>query len=155
MVAPAVIALLAVTAFPLLYNLWDSFHTDHLINPAAGHGFSGVHNYTELFNEPGFTSDFVHTIFFTAVSVGIEMGVGLAIAIVISKPFRGRGLARAAILAPWAVPTVVSAILWKTMVDPQSGFGDYLLRSFHLPGSGITWSAQTWTSWVVVIVSDA
>jgi ABC-type sugar transport system permease subunit len=155
LVAPALVALLAVTAFPLVYNLWNSVHTDQLTNPAAGHGFSGVHNYAELFNEPGFTSDFVHTIFFTAVSVGIEMAVGLAIAIVISRPFRGRGLVRAAILVPWAVPTVVSAMLWKTMVDPQSGFVNYILRIFHLPGSGITWSAQTWTSWAVVIVSDA
>jgi len=87
--------------------------------------------------------------------VAIEIVIGLGIAIVISKAFRGRGLVRAAILVPWAVPTVVSAMLWKTMVDPQSGFVNYLLKTFHLPGSGITWSAETWTSWAVIIVSDA
>jgi ABC-type sugar transport system permease subunit len=155
LVAPAVVALLAVTAFPLIYNLWNSFHTEQLANPGAGHGFSGLHNYAELFNEPGFTADFVHTIFFTAVSVAIEMCIGLAIAVVISKPYRGRGFVRAAILVPWAVPTVVSAMLWKTMVDPESGFVNYLLRTLHLPGSGVTWSAETWSSWAVIIVSDA
>ena len=155
LVAPAIIALLAVTAFPLVYNLWNSVHTDQLANPGAGHGFSGLHNYAELFNEPGFTADFVHTAFFTVVSVAIEICIGLAIAVVISKPYRGRGFVRAAILIPWAVPTVVSAMLWKTMVDPQSGFVNYLLRTLHLPGSGITWSAETWSSWAVIIVSDA
>ncbi len=155
LVAPAVIALLAVTAFPLVYNLWNSVHTDQLANPGAGHGFSGLHNYAELFNEPGFTSDFVHTAFFTFVSVAIEISIGLAIAIVISKPYKGRGFVRAAILVPWAVPTVVSAMLWKTMVDPQSGFVNYLLRTLHLPGLGITWSAETSSSWAVTIVSDA
>jgi multiple sugar transport system permease protein len=155
LVAPAVVALLAVTAFPLAYNIWNSFHTVQLANPSAGHGFSGLQNYRELFNEPGFTSDFVHTIFFTVVSVAIEVAIGLGIAVVISKPFRGRGLVRAAMLVPWAVPTVVSAMLWKTMVDPSSGFVNYLLKTLHLPGSSITWSAETWTSWVVIIVSDA
>jgi trehalose/maltose transport system permease protein len=155
LIAPAVIALGAVTIFPLVYNAWNSVHNDQLANPAAGHGWSGLQNYRELFTEPGFTADLVHTLFFTVVSVGIEMCLGLAIAVVISKPFRGRGLVRAAILIPWAVPTVVSAMLWKTMVDPQSGFVNYLLRTLHLPGAGIAWSAQTWTSWAVVIVSDA
>ncbi|MCU1491088.1 MAG: transporter permease, partial [Acidimicrobiaceae bacterium] len=154
LIAPALIALLAVTAFPLVYNLWNSFHTDQLANPGAGKGFSGVHNYNELFSEPGFTSDLGHTVFFTAVSVIIEVCVGLALAVVISKPFRGRGFVRAAILVPWAVPTVVSAMLWKTMVDPQSGFVNYLLRIFHLPGSHVTWSASAGSSWAVIIASD-
>ena len=155
LIAPAIIALSLVTLFPLIYNLWNSFHTDQLANPAAGKGFSGLQNYRELFNQPGFTADFVHTAFFTVVSVGIEICLGLAIAVVISKPYRGRGFVRAAILVPWAVPTVVSAMLWKTMVDPQSGFVNYLLKTFHLPGASLAWSAQTWSSWAVVIVSDA
>ena len=155
LIAPAIIALSLVTVFPLIYNLWNSFHTDQLANPAAGKGFSGLQNYRELFSQPGFTADFVHTAFFTVVSVGIEMCLGLAIAVVISKPYRGRGFVRAAILVPWAVPTVVSAMLWKTMVDPQSGFVNYLLKTFHLPGANLAWSAQTWSSWAVVIVSDA
>ena len=154
-IAPAIIALSLVTVFPLIYNLWNSFHTDQLANPAAGKGFSGLQNYRELFSQPGFTADFVHTAFFTVVSVGIEMCLGLAIAVVISKPYRGRGFVRAAILVPWAVPTVVSAMLWKTMGDPQSGFVNYLLKTFHLPGANLAWSAQTWSSWAVVIVSDA
>ena len=155
LLAPAVLALAAVTLFPLAYNLWNSFHVDQLANPSAGNEFSGLQNYRALFNEPGFSADLAHTLFFTAVSVGIEMCLGLAIAVVISKPFKGRGLVRAAILVPWAVPTVVSAMLWKTMVDPQSGFVNYLLGVLHLPGAGIAWSAQTWTSWAVVIVADA
>jgi ABC-type sugar transport system permease subunit len=155
LIAPAIIALSLVTVFPLIYNLWNSFHTDQLANPAAGNGFSGLQNYRELFSQPGFTADFVHTAFFTVVSVAIEISLGLAIAVVISKPYRGRGFVRAAILVPWAVPTVVSAMLWKTMVDPQSGFVDYLLKTFHLPGANLAWSAHTWSSWAVVIVSDA
>ena len=155
LIAPAVIALLAITGYPLLYNLWNSFHTVQLADPAAGRGFSGFRNYTELFSEPGFTADLWHTLLFTIISVTAELVVGLALAVVLNKRFTGRGLVRAAILVPWAVPTVVSAMLWKTMVDPQAGLINYLLRALHLPGAGITWSANAWASWVVVICSDA
>jgi trehalose/maltose transport system permease protein len=155
LVAPAIIALLAITGFPLVYNLWNSFHTVQLADPAAGHGFSGITNYKELFDEPGFTADLGHTILFTVVSVVFEVVVGLALAVVLNKRFRGRGIVRAAILIPWAVPTVVSAMLWKTMVDPQDGLVNYVLRSLHLPGAGITWSANTWASWAVVVAADA
>jgi ABC-type sugar transport system permease subunit len=155
LVAPAVIALLAITGFPLVYNVWNSFHTVQLADPAAGHGFSGVQNYKEMFTQPGFVADLGHTVLFTVVSVAIELVVGLALAVVLNKSFRGRGLVRAAILVPWAVPTVVSAMLWKTMVDPQAGLINYILRSLHLPGANVTWSASTWASWGVVIAADA
>lgn len=155
LVAPAVIALLAITGFPLVYNLWNSFHTVQLADPGAGHGFSGITNYKELFDEPGFSADLSHTLLFTVVSVTFEIVVGLALAVVLNKKFKGRGIVRAAILIPWAVPTVVSAMLWKTMVDPQDGLVNYVLRTLHLPGAGVTWSANNWASWAVVIAADA
>jgi ABC-type sugar transport system permease subunit len=155
LVMPAIVALLAITGFPLLYNLWNSFHTVQLADPAAGRGFNGVTNYKELFTQPGFTADLGHTILFTVVSVAFEIIIGLALAVVLNKKFRGRGFVRAAILIPWAVPTVVSALLFKTMVDPQDGLVNYVLRSLHLPGANITWSANTWASWAVVIGADA
>ena len=153
--APAVIALLAVTAFPLVYNLWNSFHTDQLANPAPAMGspaFTTTRSCStsRALRPTSFTPHFSLSFRWRSRFV-----IGLAIAVVISKPYRGRGFVRAAILVPWAVPTVVSAMLWKTMVDPQSGFVNYLLRTLHLPGSDITWSAETWSSWAVVIVSDA
>ena len=108
-----------------------------------------------MFTQPGFVADLGHTVLFTVVSVAIELVVGLALAVVLNKSFQGRGLVRAAILVPWAVPTVVSAMLWKTMVDPQAGLINYILRSLHLPGANVTWSASTWASWGVVIAADA
>src|SRR4029077_421228 len=62
---------------------------------------------------------------------------------------------RAAIFIPWAVPTVVSAELWKTMFTPQSGFVNYILHALHLPLASTTWLDTTWTAWAALLVADA
>ena len=155
LVAPAVVSLLAVTGYPLLYNLWNSFHHENLTDAAQAHTFSGVSNYSKLFSSSDFVSSLTRTVGFMVVSVAFETVVAVGLALVLHKAFKGRGLVRAAVLIPWAVPTVVSALLWKTMFDPRNGFVDYLLGVFHLPGAHTTWLAGEWTSWAAILVADA
>jgi ABC-type sugar transport system permease subunit len=154
MVTPAVVALLFVIAFPLVYNLWNSLHEVNLLDPAGIGRWAGFANYTSIFTDATFLPSIIRTVGFTAVSVVLELLLGLAMALVLNRPFAGRGLVRAAIIIPWAVPTVVSATAWKSMFDPQSGFGDYLLGVLHLPGAGTVWPAGTWTAWTAVLVAD-
>ena len=81
--------------------------------------------------------------------------VALGLALMLHRQFRGRGFLRAAILIPWAVPTVVSATLWKTMFDPRAGFVDYILAAFH-PAWRLAWLASTpGRSWAAIFVADA
>jgi ABC-type sugar transport system permease subunit len=155
LVAPVVILLLAVTAYPLVYNLWNSFHSVNLSVAGEGHPFVGVKNYTKMFGSSEWVSALGRTAAFTAVSVALETIAALGLALMLHRSFRGRGFLRAAILVPWAVPTVVSATLWKTMFDPRVGFVDYLLGGLHLPGAHTTWLAGIWTSWAAVLVADA
>jgi ABC-type sugar transport system permease subunit len=155
LVAPVVILLLAVTAYPLAYNLWNSFHAVNLSIAGSGHPFAGVKNYTKMFGSSEWVSALGRTAGFTAVSVLIETVAALALALMLHRHFRGRGFLRAAILVPWAVPTVVSATLWKTMFDPRAGFVDYMLGGLHLPGAHTTWLAGIWTSWATILVADA
>jgi multiple sugar transport system permease protein len=155
LVAPAVLLLLLVTGFPLVYNLWNSFHNVILSSAGAPQNFVGLKNYAELFTTTGFPQALVRTLGFMVVSVVLETIAGLALALMLHRAFRGRGILRAAILIPWAVPTVVSALLWTTMFDPRSGFVDYLLGILHLPGSQTTWLAGEWTAWAAVLVADA
>jgi multiple sugar transport system permease protein len=155
LVAPAVLSLLAVTGYPLVYNLWNSFHHENLTDAAQAHSFSGLSNYSRLFSSSDFLSSLTRTVGFMVVSVALETVVAIALALVLHKAFRGRGLVRAAVLIPWAVPTVVSALLWKTMFDPRNGFVDYLLGVFHLPGAHTTWLAHEWTAWTAIFVADA
>ena len=149
MVAPAVILLLAVTAYPLAYNVWNSFHSENLSIAAGQGGFVGGDNYTKLFQSTEWLHALLRTLAFAGVSVALETVVALGLALMLHRRFRGRGLLRVAILIPWAVPTVVSATLWKTMFDPRAGFVDYVF------GLHTTWLAGVWTSWAAILVADA
>ncbi len=159
LVAPVLIVLLAITGYPLVYNIWNSLHHDIATNPDKG--FAGLSNYAQLLNSSTvqasdqFVPALVHTIGFTIVSVLIEIAIGLGIAVALNKPFRGRGFVRAAIFIPWAVPTVVSAELWKTMFDPRQGFVNYLLTQLHLPLASATWLDGSWTAWAAILIADA
>ncbi len=155
LVAPAVIVLLAITAFPLVYNLWNSFHNADYLFPTTFSNVAGFRNYSQMFTGGQFLPSLYRTLGFTAVSVAVEFVIGLALALALSRKFIGRGIVRAAILIPWAVPTVVSGLLWKSMFDPQNGFVNYILTELHLPLAHTTWLGQTWTAWGAILIADA
>jgi ABC-type sugar transport system permease subunit len=155
LVAPVVILLLLITAYPLAYNLWNSFHAVNLSIATGGHPFVGVKNYTKMLGSSEWVSALLRTAGFTAVSIFLETVAALGLALMLHRKFPGRGFLRAAVLVPWAVPTVVSATLWKTMFDQRAGFVDYMLGNLHLPGAHTTWLAGIWTSWVAILVADA
>jgi ABC-type sugar transport system permease subunit len=154
LVAPAVIVLLAITVYPLIYNVWNSFHND-VVTSGLPPTWAGLANYKRIFTDDLFTPSLLRTAGFTVVSVTVETLIGLGLALTLNRAFRGRGLVRAAVFIPWAVPTVVSAQLWKDMFDPQNGFVNYILGVLHLPGAHTTWLAGTWTSWAAILVADA
>jgi multiple sugar transport system permease protein len=156
LIAPAIVLLLAITAYPLIYNIWNSFHYAVPDVPFINGKVSGLANFRRMFaGGSTFMPALLHTVVFTVVSVVFEVAIGLVLALALNKPFRGRGLVRAAVFIPWAVPTVVSAEVWKEMFDPQQGFVDYALKLLHLPGATTTWLANTDTSWVALFVADA
>jgi multiple sugar transport system permease protein len=149
MLTPAVVLLLAVTAYPLAYNLWNSFHAENLSEVTGQGGWVGLDNYTRMFQSSEWLQALLRTLAFAGASVAIETVLALGLALMLHRSFRGRGLLRVAVLIPWAVPTVVSATLWKTMFDQRSGFVDYIF------GLHTTWLAGVWTSWVTIFVADA
>jgi ABC-type sugar transport system permease subunit len=154
LVAPAVIVLLAITVYPLVYNVWNSLHND-VVTSGLPPTFAGLANYKRIFTDNLFVPSLVRTIGFTVVSVAVETLIGLGLALALNQRFPGRGLVRAAVFIPWAVPTVVSAQLWKNMFDPQYGFVNYMLTGLHLPLAHTTWLGETSTAWVAILIADA
>ncbi|HEX3958604.1 MAG TPA: sugar ABC transporter permease [Trebonia sp.] len=156
LVAPVLVALAAITGYPLIYNIWNSFHFDNLSYGNLPHKFTGVQNYRAVLTNPAWVGALERTLVFTAVSVAFDIVVALALALMLHRQFRGRGFLRAAVLVPWAVPTVVSAMLWKTMFDPRAGFIDYFLGAFHPAWASLSWlGASTFRSWVAIFVADS
>lgn len=123
MIAPTLIIILAVALFPVLYAVVLSL-TDSTITGVGS--FVGAENYVEMFQNPSFLEGLYNTVIFTVVAVFFEFIIGLAIALAINRAFRGRGLVRAAILVPWAFPTVISAVMWRLMFQDQVGVVNWL-----------------------------
>ncbi len=121
--APALAALAAVTLYPLGYVVWLSLHRRLLIFDISR--FVGLGNYRYLAGDGRFWKALANTAYFTAVSVALELALGLAVAVLLDRAFRGRGLLRAVVLVPWAVPTVVSARMWEWMYNPDFGLLNY------------------------------
>src|SRR3712207_6297390 len=129
MVLPSLLIIVLIAFFPILYGIALSL-TDSTI---SGFGsFIGLENYTEMFQNPDFLEGFYNTVIFTVVSVTMEFLIGLGIALAINRAFRGRGLVRAAVLVPWAFPTVISAVMWRLMFQSQVGIVQYVADTIGL-----------------------
>jgi multiple sugar transport system permease protein len=130
-VAPALIILSLVTVYPVLSVLYLSLHRRLLIFDISK--FVGLDNYLFLLKDDRFWNAFRNTTYFTSLSVSLELLLGLALALLLNRPFRLKGLVTAAVLVPWAIPTVVSARMWEWMYNTDFGILNYLL------GAKINW----------------
>ena len=130
-VLPALFLLAAVTIYPLTQVLYISFLRKLLIFNISE--FVGFQNYVYLLQDERFWGALKNTSYFTAFSVICELVLGLAFALLLNRTFFGKGVARAFILVPWAIPTVVSAKMWEWMYNTDFGIFNYLL------GTKINW----------------
>ncbi|MDX6691114.1 MAG: trehalose/maltose transport system permease protein [Solirubrobacteraceae bacterium] len=134
MVSPAVLLIVAVAFFPVAYSVYLSLHAAKITGAGA---WVGLANYREIFQDAKFTGALFNTALFTVVSVSIELVLGLGIALGLNQAFRGRGVVRTAVLLPWAFPVVVSALMWRLMLQDQVGIVSYVVHSLGLANSPI------------------
>jgi ABC-type sugar transport system permease subunit len=154
LVAPAIGVIALIAIFPLGWTLWESLHLHELRMPWLGQPFVGLDNYAEIVRDPRFWAALGHTAFFTVVSISLELVLGLFLALAMNRVFRGRGFVRAAVLVPWAIPTVVAALLWRFMFESQAGIVNALLVDAGILNKPIVWLIETATAWVPVILAD-
>ncbi|NLE75432.1 MAG: sugar ABC transporter permease [Chloroflexi bacterium] len=130
MVAPALLFLLAIIAYPVLYALWLSIHDTTLKGLAQGQlQFVGLANYATLFRDPTFWRTMGTSAKFVGISVTLEITLGLTIALLINHPkarIFGR-LNKAVMLLPWAVPPIVNGLVWFNIYHPAFGYLNVIL----------------------------
>ncbi len=153
LVLPATLIVLALYVYPLTYSFVISFFRSDIRYP--GDEFRGLKNYIEIFQEPELLISFWRTLVFTAVSVGLEMVAGIAIAVAFNHRFRGRPLARSLILIPWAIPPVVSGIIWNWLVHAKIGLLNYLLTQLGVIARYKPWLADPAWAMNFIILADA
>ena len=132
LVAPAVLVLAGVALYPILAAVWLSLHRFILV--FGERRFTGLDNYAFLLSDARFWAALGNTAYFTLVAVTVELLLAVPLALLLNRAFPGRGLLRASVLVPWAIPTVVSARLWAWMFNPEYGVINRLL-----PGTDINW----------------
>ena len=154
MMAPAIILLLVIAVYPVLRTFWLSLHEMVLTNPGSGYPFIGLDNYIDIFKDERALNSILFTLKFTVTTVFFELIIGFAAALVMNKAFKGRGLVRAAILIPWAIPTSVSAMMWKFIYNDQYGLFDDILYKLGIIDSYQAWLSTAEGSFMALVITD-
>ncbi len=152
LVLPAMLIVLALYIYPLIYSFVISFLRSDIRYPEQ---FRGLKNYIEIFQEPDLLVSFWRTIYFTVTSLAIETVGGIAIAVAFNNRFFGRPAARSLILIPWAIPPVVNGIIWNWLVHAKIGVLNYVLYSLHLIPRYKPWLADPGWAMNLIVLADA
>ncbi len=153
LLGPAVVLLVFLTVFPFIYSLWLSFNEWNLADRTATWTFVGLKNYiTILTNDPFFTSAVKATFIFLAGAVTFEMILGVAIALLLSREFRGQGLVRPIVMLPLMTTPVAVGLIWRFMYNPDRGMVNYLLSLIGITGPD--WLGRPQTAMPAVIFAD-
>ena len=145
-VAPALILLGVLTAYPLLYVVYLSFQRRLLIFHLSQ--FVGLGNYFFLLQDSRFWNALKNTVYFTGTSVFLELVAGFLVALLLNRSVRFLGLLRAVVLIPWAVPTVISARLWEWIFNANFGVLNFLL------GSQVNWLGDPFLAMQAAVFVD-
>jgi multiple sugar transport system permease protein len=150
MVSPSLLLIALVAAYPIAYAIWLSLHeySVRVAGLSRWAGPLGLRNYSTILQDAEFWDAVKNTFIFTGCSVVLETLLGMAMALAMHSAFRGQGLLRTVVLVPWAVLTVVTAMMWRAIFDPTLGIVNALL------GTDTVWLGQSPQAMIVMIVAD-
>ena len=150
MVAPSMILIAIVAAYPIIYAIWLSLHEYSVRQAGLSRwaGSLGLRNYSTALQSSEWWAALRHTLIFTVSSVTLELLIGLGMALAMHAAFRGQGLLRTTVLVPWAVLTVVTAVMWRTMFVSPYGFVNSVL------GTQTVWLGSEPQALIVIILAD-
>ncbi len=151
LILPTVLLLCLLILFPILYNIWISFYAKHAFLPMQSWVQFG--NYLDLLVDEQFWISVKLSFIFTATSTAFQIVLGVAVALLLQQPFFGRLLARGVILFPYMLPTIVSIVLWKWVLNDQYGIVNYMLQALHIIKQPIVWITPSNMMGTLVTVS--
>ncbi|MEM1367667.1 MAG: sugar ABC transporter permease [Cyanobacteria bacterium P01_H01_bin.15] len=153
LLTPALLVLILVFFYPIARAFWLSLFAENLgtqLQPI----FSGLGNYQRMIGDGRFWQGLGNTTLFTAVSVSLELILGMGVALVLNQSFRGRGLVRTIAILPWALPTAVMGLAWAWIFNDQYGVVNDLLMRLGLINEGINWLGSPNLAMVALIFAD-
>lgn len=137
--APSLILIFGLLLVPLGYSLGISLFDLHATSPWLGLTFVGLGNFAKAFSTPDFAAAIGRTLYLAAVGIGLGIPISIAFALILNRPFKGRGLVRGILIVPWVIPGSVQGLLWSRIFDPHYGALNGLLYQL-----GIISEYQPW-----------
>lgn len=150
MLAPAIVFLALLIAFPLGKVVHDAFTHVHLINKSMT-GFAGIENFKTVVSDEHFGQAVKNTIYWTVFSVLGEYIVGMTTAVLLNQKFKGRAIFRTCIFIPWLVPIIVAGMTWDWLLNPEFGIINYVLTSLNIIDSPINFLGDSKYAMATVI----
>ena len=154
MLLPALAAVGVVALYPLAQTIHYSFTDQQFLAGIEPTKWIGLENYKDLIHDPAFWDSVVLTVKFAAITVFFEFVLGMIIALTVNSGFKGRGVMRAMMLVPWAIPTVVAAQMWKWMYNDLYGVINDAGVRLHLISHNVAWISQPNTALPAVAAVD-
>jgi len=154
LLAPVLLVLSLVVAVPALRVLLLGFTRTELADGVVS-SWAGLATHARTFGDGRFLGALRNTALFTGLSVLVEVVLGTALALLLDRPFRGRGALRAVVLVPWALPTSVRAVAWAWIFHDTFGMANDLLSRLGLLGEPVAWLAQPGTAMAALVIADA
>ena len=152
LVFPAFLMLCITIITPLINVIWMSLFDYSLLdikNPV----WNQFANYKTLFGDKVFWQSFGRTILYVSLTVCLQFVLGMGIALLLNKNFRGRNVVRGLIFLPWTIPTLIVAVIWMWIFQPQFGVLNYIFRSLGLISQNMNWLTSTKTAMGSIIVA--
>jgi multiple sugar transport system permease protein len=140
-VAPAVAVVAALILYPLVTGFKQSIRSGGFLFGEQP-GYVGLRNYRDVIHDPTSQSAMRHTVEYVLVAVSLEIVLGIAVAVTLHRVFRGRGFVLAVLILPWALPSVVSGVLWRRVFDPDNGMLNSVLMQLHVISQPHVWLAS-------------
>ncbi|HEV2507716.1 MAG TPA: sugar ABC transporter permease [Mesorhizobium sp.] len=154
LLTPMIAIMVLVTAFPLLNTLWLAFTDASLTGQGYMWQWIGLENFAYILDDSDFRAAVGHTAYFTVLSVSAEVVLGVLVALLLNQEFKGRTLVRALLILPWALPTIVNAVMWRLIYNPEYGSLNALLTQIGLLDAYRSWLGDPATAMNMVILAD-
>ncbi|KAB8305858.1 sugar ABC transporter permease [Erwinia endophytica] len=154
LLAPMLIMMGLLTAWPLLRTIWLSFTDAELISNGGSINYVGVENYLYALTDPDFLSAILRTLYFTVLSVALEGVTGVLVALLLNQQFYGRNVLRVLVILPWALPTIVNAIMWRLNFNPDYGSINALLTQLGIIDGYRSWLGSPDSALNAVMLAD-
>ena len=151
LVAPVVLLILGLVAYPFLFAVWVSF-TDMVVGSAGN--FIGFKNFQYLAGTATFWAAIWNTITIVLVSDGLKLAIGLSLALLVHQNLPGRGLFRSFLMLPWAMPAFVAFLTWRVLYQPIGGGINLILNATGLYDGTVDWLGQRQTAMASVIIAS-